>query len=590
MLHDSSEQLQQADRAFLGKSSRITIIKRPKSFAKAQFGVIPSSANSVSKMSLSPPLKRSLSHPEILQASHQTLKKHRRNSLRQDHINKLPPQTPVLKTNMNTSEALSLAPTEDEITGYYFGLRSSPRLVARTSLPAWEPHSEMLWRVQKELSNVGIHPIVDLYDEAMRGQIVEALDGLHWSCVDVLRIGHENQKERPLILWIGVEKGSTTWKEGYSCLEKCQGILNAYGVGDIRCEMRETEMWSQGGRALRRLQTTDECNLSDLAFTQTIGQSIAPLDNPTTEGSLGLYMKINGTDTCTALTNRHVVFHPKSDSGDAYLYRNVSQPRYAIVQPGETSFEAQMSTNTEAIKFWSDAARHKQPLEVADTMLKPLEKKKDTLNEFEKPVDRIIGHIYASPAPGTHPSLGFLRDWALLDLDLAKFGDSDPENHVYIGSLDMRALNEWKIKNYNCFAIEAMGNSMKVLKLRDTVSVAEIKRPSMLDPKGDPVLYVGKFGRTTGLTWGKGNELKSMTRKYLGEKPSLEWLIMGLFKQVFSSPGDSGSAVFDINGRIAAILSAGHGITESTDITYATPIEWVLKDIRMYIKKDVHLL
>lgn len=46
----------------------------------------------------------------------------------------------------------------------------------------------------------------------------------------------------------------------------------------------------------------------------------------------------------------------------------------------------------------------------------------------------------------------------------------------------------------------------------------------------------------------------------------------------FSEVGDSGSCVFDIGGRIAGIVDAG--TLDGNDITYVTPIDWIIKDLQ----------
>ena len=50
---------------------------------------------------------------------------------------------------------------------------------------------------------------------------------------------------------------------------------------------------------------------------------------------------------------------------------------------------------------------------------------------------------------------------------------------------------------------------------------------------------------------------------------------------LFSDEGDSGSIVFDVQGRVVGMLDGGVGDKRS-DVTYVTPIEWILDDIRKY--------
>lgn len=51
-------------------------------------------------------------------------------------------------------------------------------------------------------------------------------------------------------------------------------------------------------------------------------------------------------------------------------------------------------------------------------------------------------------------------------------------------------------------------------------------------------------------------------------------------RNFFSQKGDSGSAIFDLDGRVGGILDAGSGSNCATlDLTYITPMEWIIKDI-----------
>lgn len=51
-------------------------------------------------------------------------------------------------------------------------------------------------------------------------------------------------------------------------------------------------------------------------------------------------------------------------------------------------------------------------------------------------------------------------------------------------------------------------------------------------------------------------------------------------RNFFSQEGDSGSAIFDLDGQVGGILDAGSGsYYEALDLTYITPMEWIIKDI-----------
>ncbi|KAJ4003297.1 hypothetical protein NW752_012243 [Fusarium irregulare] len=94
--------------------------------------------------------------------------------------------------------------------------------------------------------------------------------------------------------------------------------------------------------------------------------------------------------------------------------------------------------------------------------------------------------------------------------------------------------------------------------------------------------FVMKYGAVTHYTLGKANAVKSVVRQATPDGQchhSTEWGIVGIGK-AFSEPGDSGSCVFNRHGQIGGMLTGGLGDDERCDITYVTPIHWLLEDIR----------
>ncbi|KAG8941303.1 hypothetical protein FRC04_004622 [Tulasnella sp. 424] len=71
----------------------------------------------------------------------------------------------------------------------------------------------------------------------------------------------------------------------------------------------------------------------------------------------------------------------------------------------------------------------------------------------------------------------------------------------------------------------------------------------------------------------------------------MEWGIINYDSKSegFSGPGDSGSIIADIRGRIGGMLTGGSGKTKSSDMTYATPFWWLLKRIKANGFPNAHL-
>ncbi len=88
----------------------------------------------------------------------------------------------------------------------------------------------------------------------------------------------------------------------------------------------------------------------------------------------------------------------------------------------------------------------------------------------------------------------------------------------------------------------------------------------------------------------------SFVREYFDDRSqqtSKEWAILPYSTKsgAFSAPGDSGSVIVDGYGRVGGLLTGGAGITASSDMTYATPINSLLKSIKAngYPNPDLNL-
>lgn len=106
-----------------------------------------------------------------------------------------------------------------------------------------------------------------------------------------------------------------------------------------------------------------------------------------------------------------------------------------------------------------------------------------------------------------------------------------------------------------------------------------------------------KRGCGSGLTFGLFNEVKSVVRKvYNSSTPpqATEWCVIGKpgSDSPFSRAGDSGACVWDpVTGNVAGMITAGLRKDEAlqsghlepgfaADLTYVTPLEWILEDIK----------
>jgi hypothetical protein len=72
---------------------------------------------------------------------------------------------------------------------------------------------------------------------------------------------------------------------------------------------------------------------------------------------------------------------------------------------------------------------------------------------------------------------------------------------------------------------------------------------------------------------------------------SKEWAIVPYDTKSgpFSAPGDSGAVIVDGLGRIGGLLTGGCGITDTSDISYTTPITFLLESIKANGYPNAHL-
>ncbi|KAH0598050.1 hypothetical protein MHUMG1_04422 [Metarhizium humberi] len=244
-------------------------------------------------------------------------------------------------------------------------------------------------------------------------------------------------------------------------------------------------------------------------------------------------------------------------------------------------------------------------------------------------LERTLGHVAFSPtlASYSNSNTGFLRDWALVQLSASQFNE-EPENKVYIGYDGFTRSAE---------SIPSLPDQEEcLLEYLDGYGFLPIQgtRPWAIEQR--QAFRVGKRGRTTRLTFGVVGEIEAILRTPMAaEEAKISWsyLVVAYTTDTvaetgqwtpFSQPGDSGSCVFDHTGRVVGIINGGQesveverfgkhyqgvgstlppedSTTSSTpkgytdfeklygregkgavDITFVTPIDWILDDIKEF--------
>ncbi|KXH35057.1 hypothetical protein CSAL01_11074 [Colletotrichum salicis] len=530
---------------------------------------------------------------------------------------------------------IPLAPTNDERKFYYHGFPSRPELVARSSTHTWSRRMHGWLPVEKTVGAVGEHSIVPKWNDetgpdSLRQQVINILhsEQADWHTIGILRIGYVDKDVFPVILCIAVGQGSSTWEQGISLAMQCRTVLEQHGLHDVHCEIRRSHAFNLTRRKFPCVIHQDNFASGTLLhpLSDQLGTSMTASDWPTREGKKGLYLRRKPCSAALAttdadaeeevyvLTCRHVCFD-ESERGK-WLPGSIAAPEKKVVQPGETTFTMK-AKEIEAVKnslqsegtnanewgstvFWDDSRKQKE-LDRENKMLRDSTQAFELFKKRQGLESRIIGSIPYARAYNIRGNQE-LSDWCLIRLDSeAHENFSALANRVLIDGGDL--YDRFRLKS-SATKI-AMLDDDHALQLRGMATLAELTQTldsrhgtlnsfSLQDSK---TFFVGKRGRSSGLTFGEVNQVKSVRRKVCDGTPTLiatELCILADARKVdasFSRCGDSGACVFDIAGRVVGTVTSGVGrdtiligeddfyLDRAVDITYVTPLEWSLQDM-----------
>ncbi|KAH8981224.1 hypothetical protein EDB86DRAFT_447202 [Lactarius hatsudake] len=517
-----------------------------------------------------------------------------------------------------------------EAWSYYAGLPSRPRLIARTGIPWEEPTGPEAYSRLRELRVVGEHEISDVWEDdlALKVHAVLHAKEVDWTSTDVVRIRYIDDDDDPsgdVVLWIGVRPDSLSYNVAIDVALQCKVILLDYGINDVEVEIRQSEIiCSATGPqllqpAFRFLEPTVTVDARE-PLTAFLGISICSQSTPSTEGTGGFFLSEgSGSKRLLLVTARHVVFPLDKDKNKLFERKSSSERRHDIVMFSDESFKQYLVSIKEKIRVqgfnvdylkWCmeskagrDDAKAKEDHE-AQRQLDKAEASVVALTAFYHEVSthwateesRVLGHVIFSPpiAVGTAPEQ-YTRDVAVIEIDASKIDPSSfPGNAINLVStkfpfealISMMRPNPRNTHNFDY-------PRHHCLRLRGTITDNEMRRPTMYDRNNKPCIIVLKRGKTSGLTVGCANNVFSYARKYLGDNNigiSKEWAVLpfdawtggshDFSAKDFSAKGDSGSVVVDGAGRIGGLITCGAGKTDSIDVTYVTPIGFILKTIR----------
>ncbi|KAF8337997.1 uncharacterized protein EI90DRAFT_3041264, partial [Cantharellus anzutake] len=342
-----------------------------------------------------------------------------------------------------------------------------------------------------------------------------------------------------------------------------------------------------------------------------LGLPICAEATPFIEGTGGFFISDpRNPGKIYLVTARHVLFHPDEGPNELHWHRNSSQRRRNVLLFSDAAIEDHILAIGSEIGGKNIVIEHfKRRLEDAEQMdeeeaeaernqvLPQLEELRNAIGALEKFLadvsgewknrkNRVLGHVVLSPPIGLNVGEeGFMEDWAVIEIDDSKVDFSNfVGNVIDLGTIiPIDEFTAWMSPHpTNPPSFKYPGN--RLLKFYGTISDEEMWKlgPKTVDHHNDPSIMVIKRGYGSGLTVGRLNTIRSFTRVYFKGQPSQMSKEVAVLPRnsesgAFSKLGDSGSVVVDGKGRFAGLLTGGAGVTEASDCTYLTSINFLLK-------------
>ncbi|KAG9103361.1 hypothetical protein FRC06_011308 [Ceratobasidium sp. 370] len=508
---------------------------------------------------------------------------------------------------------------------YYYGLRGNgqpgPKLIYRTSTDIFSPPSGP-WQDLRMTQLLTVHEHAKLSQNnlwaTIRDETVGLLDRkqIKLTSVDLVRFRWEEQTEdgrgktitSPVTIWVGVRPDSTNGKAAFDSAQDILELLKVYDIDDIDIAYRESEAQPLAGPILYAPVNNVHPLKSVIDWVTTaLSLPIAGLKTRHLQGTLGFYFKIG--EDLYGVTARHVLF-PDTEGNDAYSY-DTSAPKKHVVLMGDRAFDDllvsiqalirtlnnNITTLEKSVKRHTakaeggdqqavaDLAKFQRNLDDTRATIAELKKFFATLKQrWSKVENRIIGHVvWSPPITGLTAPHGYTRDVCVIKLNKEKFLPNLRGNAVDLGAeIESGKFMRLLYPRYDVPS-EFDYPEDRIYLLRVILAAANIKEPNSQDIEGDPTRFVFKRGPTTLTTIGRLNGFESRERRYslFGNFDSVEAAVLPYDNNSgpFSRGGDSGAAIVGANNDFVAQLTGGAGLTDFSDITYGTPMEWLWNDV-----------
>ena len=152
---------------------------------------------------------------------------------------------------------------------------------------------------------------------------------VNWTSIEALRIFEAGESSGSAIVWIGVEFGALSFKEGSVVALKCRTFIDSHGIRDYHIEIRESRVMRQGGnRFVDSVPVSDPTFAARDPYTATLGIPISAKNKPCAEGTGSLYFSAGGDD---------------KDNNKEYERKNNDKAREDVVVLGISGFNEKIA-------------------------------------------------------------------------------------------------------------------------------------------------------------------------------------------------------------------------------------------------------
>ncbi|KAF8153451.1 hypothetical protein B0H34DRAFT_723642 [Crassisporium funariophilum] len=542
-----------------------------------------------------------------------------------------PPSAPIsTASDMTASSMISDATAVDldfaspfEKAFFYKGVSNDhPHLLQRSDIrrrpfvlpPPEDQHTAIPDRTARGATHPCLTP--DLWRQEVGPAIVSLLEekayGVHVSSMVPVQFSLPDAQGKPvleehIVIWISVFPGTTSEESCHGANSAILDILEKHQVKDAAVHWIEgaPERFVGGPAMMEVVDETDPTAYISRAVTAVLGVPLAPqtMQAQDGQGSLGVFFhegkdKQGGkSDRVLAFTNKHVV--SVDTKSDYELGRTGSCKRY-IMNCGLRRYEKMLEETRAAITKKVEAGKlvAEQLEQNVFTTERAKRLKETELNNLKEEVvmlDEFLGHGKSTRGEINNRAIGWLDyapriqnnvddrrytwDGAVFQLDKAKWEQNFKGNHVYLGGkFDSYDISRFFYpNNANPPSFKYPPNHL--FRLQGFVEAEHMKKPYFFDELGNRCFIVAKEGQTTDLTFGRFSEFEAYVASDL---PGSSWevAVFNHTKEDFSGKGDSGSCIFNAEGKMVAFLHSGMPRGMSSHVTFGTPAHFVRDQIK----------